>query len=245
MTYWFLKHALLGPAFRLLYRPAAEGLGNVPARGGAILASNHVSFLDSLLIPLAVPRRVVFMGKSDYFERLRTRWFFRMAGVIPVRRDGSTAGETAVRAGITALECGEVLGIYPEGTRSPDGRLYRARTGVARMAIATGCPVIPVAVHGTRDVQPPGRRFPRLRGRMRIVIGRPLTFESYAGRERDRLAVRSVADEVMYEIMALSGQEYADEFAARAGSSARLSREEDVGGDRRHADAEVLGSGHR
>ncbi|MBI4259715.1 MAG: 1-acyl-sn-glycerol-3-phosphate acyltransferase [Actinobacteria bacterium] len=215
MLYWVLKYVLLGPLLRLLYRPRARGLENVPAEGPVVLASNHLSFVDSLFIPLLVKRRVVFLGKSDYFDRGRTRWFFRALNVIPVRREGGMAGEAAIQAGVRELGRGLVVGIYPEGTRSPDGRLYRGKTGVARMAVLAGCPVVPVAVSGTARVMPLDRKVPRLRGRVTVTFGKPLRFDRYAGQASDRFVLRSVTDEVMYDIMLLSNQEYVDEYASK------------------------------
>ena len=215
MFYWLMKHVFLGPILRLLYRPKARGLENIPAEGPVILAANHVSFVDSLFIPLMVNRPVVFLGKADYFARAKTRWFFKAVNVIPVKREGGTAGEAAIQAGVRELKSGQVVGIYPEGTRSPDGRLYRGKTGVARMALLAGCPVIPVAVLGTRDIQPPEKRTPSLRGRVEVVYGPPLRFDRFLGKDRDRFVLRSATDEVMYEIMMLSGQEYVDEYASR------------------------------
>ncbi len=215
IPYWLLKNVFLGPLFRALYRPKGQGRENVPAEGPYILAANHLSFIDSLFIPLFVGRPVVFMGKSDYFDKPRTRWFFKMLRVIPVRRDSPLGAEEALRSAVEILEGGGVVAIYPEGTRSPDGRLYRGKTGVARLALEARCPVVPVVIFGTRDLQPPGKRLPRLRGRIRIVYGKPLRFDRYAGKERDRFVLRSVTDEIMYEMMVLSGQEYVDEYASR------------------------------
>lgn len=215
MMYWILKHILLGPLLRLVYRPKAVGLENVPGDGPVILASNHLSFVDSLFVPLVVKRPVVFLGKADYFDSWRTRWFFKAVNVIPVRREGGSAGEAAIRAGIRSLKQGMCVGIYPEGTRSPDTRLYRGKTGVARMALEGRAPVIPVAVEGTREIMPLDAKLPRLRGRVTVHFGKPLTFERYEDRPQDRFVLRSVTDEVMYEIMMLSGQEYVDEYAAK------------------------------
>ncbi|MDQ3991512.1 MAG: 1-acyl-sn-glycerol-3-phosphate acyltransferase [Actinomycetota bacterium] len=220
MAYWLLKHILLGPLLRVIYRPRAVGLDNVPSEGPCILASNHLSFVDSLFLPLVVRRPVVFLAKADYFEKRRTRWFFRAAGVIPVRREGGSASEAAILAGIGELRSGHVVGIYPEGTRSPDGRLYRGKTGVARMALEAQAPVIPVSLSGTRDVMPLGARAPRLSGRVTVTFGRPLVFERYYERPTDRFVLRSVTDEIMYEIMMLSGQEYVDEYASRVKAAA-------------------------
>ena len=152
------------------------------------------------------------------------RWFFKWLKVIPVRRDNPHASEAALAAGVQVLRNGGVVGIYPEGTRSPDGRLYRGKTGVARLALEAACPVIPVVVFGTRDLQPPGKRRPKLTGRVRIVYGKPLLFDRFEGMERDRFAVRSVTDEIMYEIMSLGGQEYVDEYAARVKALTRTKR---------------------
>ena len=215
MFYWLMKHIFLGPLLRLIYRPKAIGLEHVPGEGPVILASNHVSFVDSLFVPLVVKRPVVFLGKADYFESWRTRWFFKAVNVIPVRREGGSASEAAIRAGISALEKGIVVGIYPEGTRSPDGRLYRGKTGVARMALEAQAVVVPVAVEGTREVMPLDRKFPRLRGPVTVRFGKPLDFSRYHERAKDRFVLRSVTDEILYEIMMLSGQEYVDEYAAK------------------------------
>jgi 1-acyl-sn-glycerol-3-phosphate acyltransferase len=215
MMYWLLRNIFLGPLLRLLYRPKARGLENIPAEGPVILAANHLSFIDSLFIPLVVKRKVVFLGKADYFSNARTSWFFKAAGVIPVRREGGSASEAAIQAGVRELQSGHVVGIYPEGTRSPDGRLYRGKTGVARMALLARCPVVPVATFGTRELQPIGRKMPKLSGRIEVHFGKPLSFERFFGQEADRFVLRSITDEVMYEIMMLSGQEYVDEYASK------------------------------
>ena len=214
MFYFTMKHIMLGPLLRAVYQPRARGVENIPHGGPVILASNHLSFVDSLFMPLMVKRQVVFLGKADYFDSWKTRWFVRSAGVIPVRREGGSASEAAVLAGIRALKEGMVVGIYPEGTRSPDGRLYRGKTGVARMALEAQAVVVPVAQHGTTDVMPLEAKMPRLTGRPVVTFGKPLSFERYYDRPRDRFVLRSVTDEIMYEIMMLSGQEYVDEYAA-------------------------------
>ena len=223
--YWLLKHVFLGPFLRLLYRPRARGLENVPGDGPVILASNHVSFIDSMFIPLLVKRKVVFLGKADYFTNAKTAWFFKAAGVIPIRREGGSASEAAIQAGVRELQAGNLVGIYPEGTRSPDGRLYRGKTGVARMALLAKCPVVPVSVFGTRELQPIGKRFPKLSGRIEVRFGRPLSFERFSGQETDRFVLRSITDEVMYEIMMLSGQEYVDEYASKVKAEQSASRD--------------------
>lgn len=215
MFYWFLKHIVIGPVTRLIWRPKAIGLENIPAEGPAILASNHLSFIDSIFIPLATKRKVVFLGKADYFDSWRTRWFFRSVGVIPVRREGGSASEAAILTGIQALREGNVIGIYPEGTRSPDERLFRGKTGVARMALEARVPVIPIALEGTREVMPIESKVPKLGGRITVRFGKPLSFERFYEQAQDRFVLRSVTDEIMYEIMMLSGQEYVDEYASK------------------------------
>jgi 1-acyl-sn-glycerol-3-phosphate acyltransferase len=218
--YWFLKRVILGPILRVVYRPWAEGLEHVPATGPAIVASNHLSFSDSLFMPLVVPRRVTFLAKSDYFtgrgiKGWLTRVFFRGIGQVPIDRSGGKASEAAIRAALKILGRGDLLGIYPEGTRSPDGRLYRGKTGVARMALEARVPVIPVAMIDTEKMQPPGRLIPRIM-RPGVRFGRPLDFSRYEGMEDDRYVLRSVTDEIMYALMDLSGQEYVDIYAQRA-----------------------------
>lgn len=214
MFYWIVKHIVLGPIIKLLWRPWAEGLENVPREGPVILSPCHLSFMDSLFMPLMVPRKVVFLGKSDYFDKWWMRWFFSGVGVIPVRREGGEAGEAALRAGCDQLARGRAVAIYPEGTRSPDGRLYRGKTGVARMALRAGCPVIPIGLIGTFEVQPHNRKIPKI-ARVGVRFGRPLDFSRYEGKEDDRFVLRSITDEIMYELMLLTGQEYVDEYAAK------------------------------
>jgi len=213
--YWSMKHVVLGPALKGVWRPRAKGVENIPPTGGAILAANHLSFVDSLFMPLMAPRDVVYLGKADYFDSWRTRWFFKAAGVIPVRREGGSAGEAAILAGIRALREGHVAGIYPEGTRSPDGRLYRGKTGVARMALEAHVPVIPVGIFGTPEIMPLDAKVPRMKGRPVIEYGKPLSFERFYDRPTDRFVLRSVTDEIMYEIMMITGQEYVDEYASK------------------------------
>ncbi len=225
MFYWLLKFILLGPLLRLIYRPRARGLQNIPRTGGFILAANHISFVDSLFMPLVCPRPVVFLGKADYFESWRTRWFFKAANVIPVQREGGSAGEAAILAGIQALKAGRAVGIYPEGTRSPDGRLYRGKTGVARMALEAGVPVIPISIRGTENVMPLDSKVPRLSGRVVVEFGKPLVFDRYYDRPKDRFVLRSVTDEIMYEIMMLTGQEYVDEYASKVKTELARARE--------------------
>ncbi|MFB7173728.1 lysophospholipid acyltransferase family protein [Streptomyces sp. NPDC056254] len=218
MFYHLLKHVFLGPLLRLLFRPRIEGLENIPAEGAAIVAGNHLSFSDHFLMPAILARRITFLAKAEYFTgpgikgRL-TAAFFRSAGQIPVDRSGKDAGQAALREGLGVLAKGELLGIYPEGTRSHDGRLYKGKVGVAAMALGAGVPVVPCAMVGTFEIQPPGKRIPKIR-RVTIRFGEPLDFSRYAGMEGERTVLRAVTDEIMYEILALSGQEYVDRYAA-------------------------------
>ena len=230
MFYWFLKRVILGPLLRLVYRPWADGLEHIPAHGAAIVASNHLSFSDSLFMPLVVPRRVTFLAKSDYFtgsgvKGWLTRVFFRGVGQVPIDRSGGKASEAAIRAGLKVLRRGDLLGIYPEGTRSPDGRLYRGKTGVARMALEAKVPVIPVAMIDTDKMQPPGRLIPRVM-RPGVRVGKPLDFSRYDGMEDDRYVLRSVTDEIVYALMELSGQEYVDIYAQRAKAEIAAARKQ-------------------
>lgn len=218
MFYWVMKRIFLGPVLRTLFRPWVKGLDNVPADGPAIIASNHLSFSDSIFMPLMVPRPVIFLAKSEYFTgtglkgRL-TALFFRLTNQLPMDRSGGAASAASLEAGMDVLTHGGLLGIYPEGTRSPDGRLYRGKVGVARLALQARVPVIPVAMIGTDKVQPIGKRLPSIR-RIGMIFGAPLDFSRYHEMSDDRLIQRSVTDEIMYELMRLSGQEYVDEYAA-------------------------------
>ncbi|MEU0685551.1 lysophospholipid acyltransferase family protein [Streptomyces uncialis] len=218
MFYYVLKHVLLGPLLRLLFRPRIEGLERVPETGAAIIAGNHLSFADHFLMPAILRRRITFLAKAEYFTGpgLRGRLtaaFFRSAGQIPVDRSGKEAGQAAIREGLGVLSQGELLGIYPEGTRSHDGRLYKGKVGVAAMALKAGVPVIPCAMIGTFEAQPPGQVLPRLRP-VRIRFGAPLEFSRYEGLENEKAILRAVTDEIMYAILELSGQEYVDRYAA-------------------------------
>jgi 1-acyl-sn-glycerol-3-phosphate acyltransferase len=218
--YWVVK-AILGPFLRLIFRPWAEGTENVPREGPAILASNHLSFSDHFFAPLPLSRKVVFLAKSEYFtgrgiKGLFSKAFFSGVGQIPIDRTGGAASERALRTGLRVLAAGEVLGIYPEGTRTPDGRLYRGKTGVARLALEGRSPVIPTAMIGGFEFQPPGKLAPRLTIRPGVRFGKPLDFSRYYGLETDRLVLRAVTDEIMYELMKLSSQEYVDQYAQRA-----------------------------
>ncbi len=218
MWYFLLKNIVLGPLLKVLFRPWIRGVENVPTDGAAILASNHLSFSDSIFLPLMLRRPVVFLAKSEYFtgkgiKGTLNRWFFKGTGQLPIDRSGGKASEAALNTGLQVLSQGQLLGIYPEGTRSPDGRLFRGRTGIARMVLEAKVPVLPVAMIDTEKVQPIGRRLPRIR-RIGVVVGEPLDFSRFTGMEGDRLVLRAVTDEIMYELMKLSGQEYIDVYAS-------------------------------
>jgi 1-acyl-sn-glycerol-3-phosphate acyltransferase len=226
--YWVVK-AILGPILRIVFRPWADGVDNVPREGPAIIASNHLSFSDHFFAPLPLPRKVIFLAKSEYFtgrglKGLMSKAFFSGVGQIPVDRSGGEASERALRTGLRVLAQDQLLGIYPEGTRSPDGRLYRGKTGVARLALEARAPVIPCAMIGGFEFQPPGKIRPRLGIRPGVRFGPPLDFSRYYGLEQDRIVLRALTDEVMYAIMKLSGQEYVDEYAQRAKVSVALPR---------------------
>jgi 1-acyl-sn-glycerol-3-phosphate acyltransferase len=212
--YRFVK-IILSPLLRLVYRVRTEGRDGFPEDGPVIVVANHLSFMDSLFVPLCVPRRMVFLAKSDYFESPATAWFFKALGMIPVKREIKEKTEAALQAGTEVLGDGGVLGLYPEGTRSPDGRLYRGRTGVARLAMRSRAPVVPVGLVGTRQVMPKEAKFPRPWGRVRVRFGQPLNFERYYEQEADRFVLRTITDEIMYEIMTLSEQTYIDDYASR------------------------------
>ncbi|MER6459677.1 lysophospholipid acyltransferase family protein [Streptomyces sp. NPDC001288] len=226
MFYHLLKYVLLGPLLRLAFRPRIEGLEHVPDSGPAIVAGNHLSFADHFLMPAVLKRRITFLAKAEYFTgpgvrgRL-TAFFFRSAGQIPVDRSGKEAGQAAIREGLGVLGRDELLGIYPEGTRSHDGRLYKGKVGVAVMALRAGVPVIPCAMIGTFEAQPPGKVVPHIHPVV-IRFGEPLEFSRYAGMENEKAVLRAVTDEIMYAIMSLSEQEYVDEYAAvvKAGETA-------------------------
>ena len=220
MFFWVLKHVLVGPWLRVLFRPWVEGIENFPTQGPAIVASNHLSFSDSVFIILVTPRHITFLAKSDYFTGRGIKgWFnkkfFTGIGQVPIDRSGGRASQAALLTGAGVLKRGDLLGIYPEGTRSPDGTLFRGRTGVARMALESKVPVIPVAMINTFEIQPPGTIWPRLR-RVGIRFGEPITFARYDGLENDRFVLRSATDQLMYALMSLSGQQYIDMYAQRA-----------------------------
>jgi len=217
MFYWFMKSVVAGPLVKAIFRPWVRGLENIPKTGGAIVASNHLSFVDSVFLPLILERRITFLAKSDYFtgkgvKGWAIRLFFTATGQIPIDRSGGKASEASLNTGLEVLSRGDLLGIYPEGTRSPDAKMYRGRTGVARMVLEAGMPIIPVAMIDTEKVMPIGRNIPKVR-RIGVIIGEPLDFSRFEGMESDRFVLRSITDEIMYELQKLSGQEYSDVYA--------------------------------
>jgi 1-acyl-sn-glycerol-3-phosphate acyltransferase len=214
MTYWVLK-VILTPILRFFYRVRVEGIEHVPKVGGAILASNHVSFSDSIFLPLVLRRRVTFVAKAEYFDDPKTAWIFRALGQIPIKRTGGSASQGALEAASEVLECGGLFGIYPEGTRSPDGRLYRGHTGVARLALRCQVPVLAVAMIGTREAQPIGQVRPNVFRPITLRFSRPMDFSHCADRAEDPMVLRQITDEIMFELRGLSGQEYVDHYAKR------------------------------
>ncbi|RAY13103.1 1-acyl-sn-glycerol-3-phosphate acyltransferase [Actinomadura craniellae] len=223
--FWVLLRVVLTPVLYLLWRPRNSGIGNVPKSGPAILACNHLSFADHFFGPLPLRRPIIFIGKREYFtgrgiKGLVSRLFFSGVGVIPVDRTGAGAGDAALTTGLRVLREGRLLGIYPEGTRAPDNRLYRGKTGVARLALESRIPVIPMAMINTFELMPAGRRLPRLGIRPGVRFGAPLDFSRYYDMADDRAVLRKVTDEIMQAIQALSGQEYVDKYAADAKAEA-------------------------
>ena len=218
MVYWVLKYLIVGPIAKAVFRPWIVGRRNIPATGAAILASNHLSVSDSVFLPIMIDRPMSFLAKSDYFtgkgiKGWATRLFMKGTGQIPIDRTGGKASEASLNTGLQVLGRGDLLGIYPEGTRSPDGKLYRGRTGLARMALEAKVPVIPVVMVGTDEVMPIGRTIPRV-GRVGMVIGEPLDFSRFAGMESDRYVLRSVTDEIMVALQRLGEQRYEDVYAS-------------------------------
>jgi 1-acyl-sn-glycerol-3-phosphate acyltransferase len=216
--YLFLKNVIVGPFLLSVFRPWVKGYENVPQKGAVIFASNHLSFMDSIFLPLVVDRQIRFLAKSEYFtgrgvKGRIVRWFFLAIGQLPIDRSGGKASEASLNTGLDHLGSGGWLGIYPEGTRSHDGRLYRGRTGIARMVLEAGVPVVPVAMIDTEKVMPIGAKLPKVR-RVGVVFGEPLDFSRFAGMEGDRFVLRSITDEIMYELSHLGGQEYVDVYAS-------------------------------
>lgn len=238
MWYYLFKYVFLGPILRVLGRPRVEGLENIPDKGPAILASNHLAVMDSFFLPLMVRRRIYFLAKSEYFTGTGLKggfqkWFFTAVGQIPIDRSGAEAAAGALTAARRQLEKGELMGMYPEGTRSPDGRLYKGKTGLARIALDAGVPVIPVAMINTHKLNPPGSILPRP-AKIVVKVGKPLDFSRYDGLQGNRFIERAITDEIMYSLMELSGQQYVDIYAASLKNKpAQPGSSPDGGGDGR------------
>ena len=209
-----IAKAVLTPVFKGLWRIKAVGVDHLPA-AGAIFCPNHTSVIDSFFLPLVLPRRITFVGKAEYMDSWKTKHLFPAIGMIPIDRSGGNASERALNTAARVLESGEYFGIYPEGTRARDGRLHRGHTGPARLALRTGSPIVPVGIVGTREIQPPDARLPKPFKRAEVRFGRPIDVGRYAGRADDRMVLRQIIDEVMFEIRALTGQEYVDEYATK------------------------------
>lgn len=218
MFYWLMKHWVIGPLMMTVFRPWVTGLENMPKTGPVIVVCNHLSFVDSVFLPLVIERQMAFLAKSDYFtgrglKGFFIRFFMTSAGQLPIDRSGGKASEASLNSGLAVLAEGKVLAVYPEGTRSPDGRMFRGRTGVARMVVEANVPVIPVAVVDTDKVMPLGSKFPSVH-KVGVIVGKPLDFSRFQGMESDRFVLRSITDEIIYEMNKLSGQEYVDVYAS-------------------------------
>ncbi len=210
-----VARAILGPVSKFAWRIHVNGLEHVPDHGPAIMAPNHVSFLDSPLLMFSLPRRITYVGKAEYMDDWKTKYLFPAVGMIPIDRGGGSASQRALDAAAGVLERGELFGIFPEGTRSRDGILHRGHTGPARLALRTGAPIVPVGLKGTRDIQPPDAKLPKVFQPCEVNIGKPIDVSRYADRADDHLVLRQIIDEVMYEIRSLSGQDYIDEYATK------------------------------
>lgn len=220
MWYWIFKYVLVGPFLWLLGKPEIKGLEKLPNKGPIILASNHLAVMDSFYLPLMFKRRVTFLAKSEYFttpgiKGALQKWFYTAVGQIPIDRTNADAAGAALQAGEKVLSENKVLGLYPEGTRSIDGRIYKGKTGVARIALSTQVPVFPVVMEGTNKINPPGKKLLRP-GKVKITIGDPLDLSRYEGMAGDRFVERAVTDEIMFDLMKISGQEYVDIYGAVA-----------------------------
>ncbi len=241
-----VARALMLPAFRFLWRIHVSGLEHVPESGPAILCPNHTSVIDSFFLPVLLPRRITFVGKAEYMDDWKTKYLFPAMGMIPIDRGGGSAADRALDAAARVLERGELFGIYPEGTRARDGMLHKGHTGPARLALRTGAPIIPVGIKGTRDIQPAHAKAPRPFKTAAVNFGRPISVERYRARaDHDRLVLRQIIDEVMFEIRNLSGQEYVDTYATKKAEAlpsevARVEPVVDVTNGHRRSSAEVL-----
>ena len=206
---------VLRPVSKRLWSFDLEGFDRLPAEGPAILCPNHVSFLDSAFLMLHMPRNISFVGKAEYMDSWKTKYLFPLMGMIPIDRGGGDKSQAALDSAEAVLRRGELFGIFPEGTRSRDGILHKGRTGAARLALKIGCPMFPVGIIGTRDIQPPDAKVPKLRGACTIKIGRPINVERYRSRGDDLMVLRQITDELMFEIRDLTGQDYRNVYAGK------------------------------
>jgi 1-acyl-sn-glycerol-3-phosphate acyltransferase len=207
------SRSTIRPIANLLWTIERSGFDRLPTEGPAILCPNHISFIDSVFLMLSLPRNISFVGKAEYMDSWKTKYVFPAMGMIPIDRSGGDKSRGALDIAQKVLERGELFGIYPEGTRSRDGRLYKGRTGAARLSMATGAPIYPVGIVGTDKVQPVNAKLPKLRTSCSITIGRPIRPERYVGRGPEHLAWRSMIDEVMYEIREMTGQVYVNAYS--------------------------------
>ncbi len=215
---WFFARHVLGPSCRLFWRFDVNGLDNVPSDGPAIMAPNHVSVIDSFFLPAVLDRRITYVGKAEYMDDWKTKYLFPALGMVPIDRSGGAASQAALDTAARILDAGELFGIYPEGTRSRSGHLHKGRTGVARLAMRTGAPIIPVGLRGTREIQPPDQPAPKPFMTVEINIGRPIDPARFRARDGDPLLYREMTDELMFEIAQLSGQTYVHEYATKDAS---------------------------
>jgi 1-acyl-sn-glycerol-3-phosphate acyltransferase len=230
---------VIKPMFHAAWRFTVEGLEHVPADGPAILCPSHTSVLDSFFLPAVLPRRITYVGKAEYMDSWKTKYLFPALGMIPIDRTGGNAAERALAAAQRVLERGELFGIYPEGTRSRDGKLHKGHTGPARLALRTGAPIIPVGIIGARDIMPPNASFPRLLKPVTVKFAPPVSVERYLDRADDRLVLRQIIDEVMYEIRNLTGQEYVNEYANKRPEPVPVDAAQPAGDERETAPADL------
>lgn len=215
----YLK-SVMSPITRFLWRIRIEGREHLPEQGPAIIAPNHISFLDSLFLMMLLPRQITFVGKAEYLDDWKTRTLFPAMGMIPLDRSGGKAAKAALDAAEQVLQRGQLFGIFPEGTRSRSGDLHKGHTGMARLSLATGAPIIPTGIVGTDQIQPPDAPVPRPFRPASIKFGRPIEPERYTSGGPDRLVQRRITDEVMFEIRSLTGQRYVDKYATRTAQTA-------------------------
>ena len=207
------------PIAKRLWQFNLEGFEHLPADGPAILCPNHISFLDSGFLMLHVGRNISFVGKAEYMDSWKTKFLFPALGMIPIDRSGGDKSSSALDAAEAVLRRGELFGIFPEGTRSRDGFLYKGHTGAVRLALKVGCPIFPVGIIGTDQIQPPDAKLPKVRKACTIKIGRPIKTDRYRNRADDHMVLRQITDELMFEIRELTGQEYRNTYATKKAES--------------------------